>query len=122
VPEVDGRLLLNVDTMGERISGLTTIILGEGLNSLGQTLILMASSTGFNMKMGLIVFAVGLVVMFSFLLYFDGLRRRTPGTRRRSRINVLLHFPLHLAIIVLLQSLKNTLTYSVRSSFRDVLH
>jgi len=117
VPEVDGRLLLNVDTMGERISGLTTIILGEGLNSLGQTLILMASSTGFSMKMGLIVFAVGLVVMFSFLLYFDGLRRRTPGTRRRSRINVLLHFPLHLAIIVLLQSLKNTLTYSVRCSF-----
>lgn len=34
VPAVDGRLLLNVDTMGERLSGLTTIILGEGAHCL----------------------------------------------------------------------------------------
>ncbi|KAH7104224.1 hypothetical protein BKA62DRAFT_498704 [Auriculariales sp. MPI-PUGE-AT-0066] len=111
VPEVDGRLLVNVDTMGERISTLTTVILGEGVNGLGQTLILTASTTGFTVRLGGIILTLGLVILFAFLLYFDGLRRSTPSTRRRSRVNVLLHFPLHLAIIVLLQSLNNNLIF-----------
>ncbi|KAH7104225.1 hypothetical protein BKA62DRAFT_635297 [Auriculariales sp. MPI-PUGE-AT-0066] len=111
IPDVDGSLLVNVDTMGERISGLTTVILGEGLNSLGQTLILIASGTGFGARLGAIILTLGLIIFFAFLLYFDGLRRRTPSTRRRSRFNVLLHFPVHFAIIVLLQSLNNNFIY-----------
>ncbi|KAH7104226.1 hypothetical protein BKA62DRAFT_498852 [Auriculariales sp. MPI-PUGE-AT-0066] len=111
VPDVDGRLLVNVDTMGERISGLTTVILGEGVNNLGQTLILTASTTGFDARLGGIILTLGLVIFFAFLLYFDGLRRHTPSTRRRSRFNVLMHFPVHFAIIVLLQSLNNNFIY-----------
>ncbi|KAH7093943.1 hypothetical protein BKA62DRAFT_721690 [Auriculariales sp. MPI-PUGE-AT-0066] len=101
----------------ERVASLTTIILGEGLNSLGQKLILTASTTGFGARrLGRIILMMALVIVFAFLLYFDGLRRRAPRTRGRSRVNVLLHFPLHCSIIVLIQSLKNNFIYA---SLRD---
>ncbi|EJD37325.1 hypothetical protein AURDEDRAFT_188092 [Auricularia subglabra TFB-10046 SS5] len=112
VPDVDGRQLRNVDTMGERLSSLTTIILGEGLNSLAGTLVLAASAIGFSAQTGGVSASATLVITFAFLLYFDGFKRRTLSMQNRSKLNILLHFPLHLAIIVLLEALKNTLVYS----------
>lgn len=112
VPDVDARLLANMDTMGERLSSLTSIILGEGLNSLAGTLVLSASAIGFDAKTGGVAASATVVITFAFLLYFDGFKRRTPATRHRSKWNVALHFPLHLSIIVLLEAMKNGLIYS----------
>ncbi|KZW03427.1 hypothetical protein EXIGLDRAFT_828360 [Exidia glandulosa HHB12029] len=111
IPDVDGRLLLNVDTMGERLSGLTTIILGEGLNGVAGVLVQAASAIGFNTIVGGVAASAELAILFAFLLYFDGFKRRTLSTQNRSKMNVVLHFPLHLSLIVLLESVKNTLTY-----------
>jgi hypothetical protein len=80
-----------------------------GLNSLAQTLVLVVTAIGFSVKIAGVIFSIGLVITLAFLLYFDGLRKHTISTRNRSKINVLLHCPLHLTIIVLLQSLRNNL-------------
>ncbi|EJD37316.1 hypothetical protein AURDEDRAFT_173590, partial [Auricularia subglabra TFB-10046 SS5] len=111
VHEVDSPLLLNADTMGERLSTLTSVILGEGLNGLAGGLVLGAGAIGFDLKSGGVAASATVIITFAFLLYFDGLKRRTPSTHNRSRWNVLLHFLLHLSIIVLLEALKNTLIY-----------
>lgn len=122
VPDVDGRLLLNVDTMGERLSGLTTIILGEGVNAAAGALVQAASAIGFNAQVGGVAASVTLLCLLGFLLYFDGFKRRTLATKNRSKANVLLHFPLHLAIIVLLEAVRNTLTVqSLRGQFNSFI-
>ncbi|EJD37330.1 hypothetical protein AURDEDRAFT_173605 [Auricularia subglabra TFB-10046 SS5] len=109
VPDVDPKLLLNEDTMGERLSTLTSIILGEGLNGFAGALVLGSSAIGFNMKTGGVAASSVVIITFAFLLYFEGFRSRTLSTHNRSRWNVALHFPLHLALIVLLEALKNSL-------------
>lgn len=60
--DIDGWQPRNVDSMGERLSSLTTIVLGEGLNSLAGTLV--------------IAFA------------FDGFVRRTLSVTNRSKLNL----------------------------------
>ncbi|EJD37333.1 hypothetical protein AURDEDRAFT_173608 [Auricularia subglabra TFB-10046 SS5] len=121
VPDVDPDLLLNEDTLGERLSTLTSIILGEGLNGFAGALIFGATSIGFNGKTGGVAASSVVVVTFAFLLYFDGFKHRTLSTHNRSRWNVILHFPLHLALIVLLEALKNTLLYCSLSGVIDAL-
>lgn len=76
----------------------------------------MASGTGFSPWIGPVIIAVGLVITLAFFLYFDGLRKRTLSTSNRSKLNVLLHFPLHMSIIVMLQGLRNNLISLVRQA------
>ncbi|KZV79493.1 hypothetical protein EXIGLDRAFT_846478 [Exidia glandulosa HHB12029] len=116
IPGVDGDSLVNADSLAERVDTLTTIILGEGLNSIAGTLVLAASAVGFGSKTGYSAASISLIICVGFLLYFDGLRRKTLSTSNRSRLNILLHFPLHLALIVLLESLNNHLVYSAISA------
>ncbi|EJD37311.1 hypothetical protein AURDEDRAFT_129509 [Auricularia subglabra TFB-10046 SS5] len=112
VPEVDPGFLLNVDTMGERLSTLTSIILGEGLNSLAEAVLLGARTVAFNVKTVGVAASSTIIVAFAFLLYFDGLKDRMSFTHTHAKWNVMLHFLLHLALIVLMEAMKNTLLYS----------
>lgn len=92
VPDVDGKLLLNVDpkVMGDRLSGLTTIILGEGMSNLpphnlGEALTLCLLSdlglngvttalvgavhkVGFNVLVGGVAASAESVILLAFLL------------------------------------------------------
>ncbi|KZV94522.1 hypothetical protein EXIGLDRAFT_834942 [Exidia glandulosa HHB12029] len=110
--DAPARVLINhdyVNVMGERVRTLTTIILGEGVNGVASILVMAASAIGFGSYAGGSTATASIIIAFAFLLYFDGWR---PSAReaRRSKLDFLLHFPLHLALIVLLEALKNTLT------------
>lgn len=83
-----------------------------GLNGVASVLVLAASAIGFGSYAGGSTATTSIVVAFAVLLYFDGWR---PSSRsgRRSKVDFLLHFPLHLAPIVLLEALKNALSIAV---------
>lgn len=80
---------------------------------MASVLVLAASAIGFGSYAGGSTAATSVVIAFAFLLYFDGWR---PSSRsgHRTKLDFLLHFPLHLALIVLLEALKNSLAIAVR--------
>ncbi|KZW01127.1 hypothetical protein EXIGLDRAFT_830302 [Exidia glandulosa HHB12029] len=104
-PEVETRYLRNEDTMGDRLTTLTTVILGEGINSIAGALVFAASLIGFLPNAGGATVSAGLVIAFAFSIYIAGPRKENNG----SKMTILLHFPLHLSLIVLLEALKNLL-------------
>ncbi|KZV89782.1 hypothetical protein EXIGLDRAFT_695329 [Exidia glandulosa HHB12029] len=111
-PDVPLNLLVNnraPEMMSQRVATLTTIILGEGVNNVASVLVLAASAIGFGLYPSGSTAATSVIIAFSFLLYFDGWRPMAQH-RRRSRVEFLLHFPLHVALVILMESLKNLLT------------
>ncbi|KZV81819.1 hypothetical protein EXIGLDRAFT_363458 [Exidia glandulosa HHB12029] len=111
-PDVPLNLLVNDHApamMSQRVATLTTIILGEGVNNVASVLVLAASAIGFGPYPSGSTAATSVIIAFAFLLYFDGWRPMAQH-RRRSRAEFLLHFPLHVGLIILMESLKNLLT------------
>ncbi|KZW01121.1 hypothetical protein EXIGLDRAFT_830298 [Exidia glandulosa HHB12029] len=103
--EVSAGYIRNQDTMGDRLTTLTTVILGEGINSIAAALVFSTTLNGFlpNPTMG----STALIVALGFYMYIAGPRREYRGSKK----TILLHFPLHLSLIVLLEALKNMLVF-----------
>lgn len=88
-----------------------------GINGVASVLIQAASSGGFGLYAGSSTGVTSVIVSFAFLLYFDGWKPQG-HSGRRAKLDFLLHFLLHLSLIILLEALKNSLSIAVRSSIR----
>ncbi|KAG8940005.1 hypothetical protein FRC04_005690 [Tulasnella sp. 424] len=106
-PEEGEKVLKNQSPLSNRLSNLTVIILGEGLNGICGTLRHSITSLGLSTTMGFEAFAVLLTLFFVWLLYFDGFRIKSSSGRKREKTWLWLHFFLHLALIMLLEFIKN---------------
>jgi low temperature requirement protein LtrA len=84
----------------ERIGLLTLIIMGEGIIGMTKSVskILQNSSTTSSSDIGTIISSV-LLIYFIWVLYFDQIEYDRFGTIRQ-QIWVVLHFPLHLCILL----------------------
>ncbi|KAG8940004.1 hypothetical protein FRC04_005689 [Tulasnella sp. 424] len=110
-PEDPDKVLKNQGAVSPRLSTLTVIILGEGLNGICSTLRHSINSLGLTPKMVAQALSVLLVLYFVWLLYFDGFRIRFSASRALDEIWLWLHFPLHLSLIMLLEGIKNLFLY-----------
>ncbi|EJD52476.1 hypothetical protein AURDEDRAFT_181068 [Auricularia subglabra TFB-10046 SS5] len=96
-------------SMPNRLSTLTTVVLGEGLNGLIDPVVSAAKSVGFNAKVGGQVIVTALAVFFIFILYFQSFRARSAPTSLRQKLVVMSHFPVQLFIILILEGMKSIL-------------
>ncbi|KZV94896.1 hypothetical protein EXIGLDRAFT_834721 [Exidia glandulosa HHB12029] len=103
------RGLLRTGSMPERLSTLTTVVIGEGLNGLIDPIVSAAKSVGFNASVAAQVFAVGLLVFLIFILYFQSFRARLAPTPLRQKMIIMVHFATQLFIILLLEGMKSLL-------------
>jgi len=101
--------LLRQGSMPERLATLTTVVLGEGLNSMVETLVSTAKAVGFNAATAAQIFVVAVVIFILFILYFDSFRVRTAPTAFRQKLVILWHFPTQMFIILLVAGMKSTL-------------
>ncbi|KIO30449.1 hypothetical protein M407DRAFT_154030 [Tulasnella calospora MUT 4182] len=106
-PEDDETILKSKATMAPRLSTLTVIILGEGLNGICGTLRHSINSLGLTPTMVGEVIAILLVLYFIWLLYFDGFRIKNSTSRALDELWLWSHFPLHLSLIMMLEGIKN---------------
>ncbi|KAG8927225.1 hypothetical protein FRC02_008358 [Tulasnella sp. 418] len=93
----------------ERLSTLTVIVMGEGLNGLCNTLKLSVNALGFGTKTIYQIGAIAIILYFFWLLYFDGFRKRLPPRKTKKEIWLLLHLPFHLFLILMLEASSNPL-------------
>ncbi|KAG9042156.1 hypothetical protein FS837_011231 [Tulasnella sp. UAMH 9824] len=106
-PEDDETILKSKATMAPRLSTLTVIIMGEGLNGICGTLRHSINSLGLTPTMVGEVIAILLVLYFIWLLYFDGFRIKNSRSRALDELWLWSHFPLHLSLIMMLEGIKN---------------
>ncbi|KAG8938796.1 hypothetical protein FRC04_007525 [Tulasnella sp. 424] len=128
-PEDEHRVLKSEGAMAPRLTSLTVIILGEGLNAICGTL-----SSGMN-SLGLTKTMVGqsltmlLILYFIWLLYFDGFKIQYSPSKILEELWLCLHFPLHLSLILVLEGIKNVFIYAnviesfarLTEAFREVM-
>ncbi|CAE6451731.1 unnamed protein product [Rhizoctonia solani] len=97
-------------TLRARLEGITTIILGEGINGIAGTLYSIISAPGLEGPIVVNIICTGFIVYFLAYLYFEG---PTSGhadpldKTRRKMYWLLLHLPFLLCIVLLLQGVKN---------------
>ncbi|KIO30446.1 hypothetical protein M407DRAFT_20506 [Tulasnella calospora MUT 4182] len=106
-PEDDKNVLKSKSTLTPRLSTLTVIIMGEGLNGMCGNLRNSINSLGLTPKMVTEALSMLLVLYFVWLLYFDGFRVKAPSHRALEELWLWSHFPLHLSLIMLLEGIKN---------------
>ncbi|KAL5634232.1 hypothetical protein ACGC1H_006150 [Rhizoctonia solani] len=97
-------------TLRSRLEGITTIILGEGINSIAGTLYSIISAPGLEGPILVNIVCTGFIVYFLAFLYFEGPTsgHMDPNDKTRRRIYwLLLHLPFLLCIVLLLQGVKN---------------
>ncbi|QRV75715.1 low temperature requirement protein LtrA [Ceratobasidium sp. AG-Ba] len=90
-----------------RFTGLTTIIVGEGINAIANTLYNIESAPGFRSKVFLGVGAAAIIIFLLVYLYFQGPAPQKPVRRRAAW--AMLHWPWLLCVILLLEAVKNQL-------------
>ncbi|KAG9098445.1 hypothetical protein FS749_003776 [Ceratobasidium sp. UAMH 11750] len=88
-----------------RFTTITTIIVGEGINTIAGTLYGIEKAPGFKKDMILGSICSGVIIFFLVYLYFQGSAQLKPVRRRAAW--ALLHFPWLLCVILLLQSIKS---------------
>ncbi|CAE6394429.1 unnamed protein product [Rhizoctonia solani] len=93
----------------DRLEGITTVILGEGINGIAGTLYAVISAPGLGGPVATNIACAAIIVYFLAYFYFEGPtgRRDPKGSRVRQMIWLLLHFPFMLSIILLLLGVKN---------------
>ncbi|CAE6425178.1 unnamed protein product [Rhizoctonia solani] len=97
-------------TLRSRLEGITTIILGEGINSIAGTLYSIISAPGLEGPILVNIVCTGFIVYFLAFLYFEGPTsgHMDPNDKTRRRVYwLLLHLPFLLCIVLLLQGVKN---------------
>ncbi|EUC57240.1 low temperature requirement protein LtrA [Rhizoctonia solani AG-3 Rhs1AP] len=83
------------------LEGITTVILGEGINGIAGTLYAVISAPGLGGPVATNIACAAIIVYFLAYFYFEGPtgRRDPKGSRVRQMIWLLLHFPFMLSII-----------------------
>ncbi|CEL63473.1 hypothetical protein RSOLAG1IB_10789 [Rhizoctonia solani AG-1 IB] len=97
-------------TLRARLEGITTIILGEGINGIAGTLYSIISAPGLEGPIVVNILCTGFIVYFLAYLYFEGPTAGHADPRdktRRKMYWLLLHLPFLLCIVLLLQGVKN---------------
>ncbi|KIO30437.1 hypothetical protein M407DRAFT_20499 [Tulasnella calospora MUT 4182] len=110
-PEDENLALKSTSAMAPRLSTLTVIIMGEGLNAICATLRNTISSLGLTPRMISESATMLLILYFVWLIYFDGFRVKNSPSRPLEEVWLWLHFPLHLSLILLLEGMKNLFLY-----------
>lgn len=113
------RGLVNQGSMPNRLSTLTTVVLGEGLNGLIDPVVAAAKSVGFNAKVAAQVVVTALAVFFIFIIYFQSFRARSAPTALRQKLVVMSHFPVQLFIILILEGMKSILNITTLTNSLD---
>ncbi|KAG8935213.1 hypothetical protein FRC01_005469 [Tulasnella sp. 417] len=151
IPDDDPSILKHSGTMAPRLSSLTVIIMGEGLNRICGTLRHSINSLGLTAPMIMQALSMMLVLYLTWLLYFDALRaeeeeprraeeeeprraeeeepRRAEEEESRSSVEekkkevawVWSHFPLHFVLIMMLEGIKNIFLYANVNEATDLL-
>ncbi|KAG8973239.1 hypothetical protein FRC05_008953 [Tulasnella sp. 425] len=104
--------LKNQGDLSPRLSTLTVIIIGEGLNGICSTFRHSINSLGLTPKTAAQASLVLLTLSFVWLLYFDAFRIKSSSNRARDEIWLWLHLPLHLSLILLLEGIKNIFLFN----------
>ncbi|CAE6468043.1 unnamed protein product [Rhizoctonia solani] len=97
-------------TLRSRLEGITTIILGEGINGIAGTLYSIISAPGLEGPIVVNIICTGFIVYFLAFLYFEGPTAGHTDPKDMTRRKVywlLLHLPFLLSIVLLLQGVKN---------------
>ncbi|QRW20611.1 low temperature requirement protein LtrA [Rhizoctonia solani] len=97
-------------TLSSRLEAITTIILGEGINSIAGTLYSIIAAPGLENPIVTNIFCSGFIVYFLAYLYFEGPSSGHTDIKDKARRKVywlLLHLPFLLCIVLLLQGVKN---------------
>ncbi|KAH7108359.1 hypothetical protein BKA62DRAFT_764416 [Auriculariales sp. MPI-PUGE-AT-0066] len=103
------RGLLTKGSMPARLSTLTTVVIGEGLNGFIEPLTAAVKSVGFNGHVAGQVIISGLIIFLVFIIYFQSFRARLAPNEARQKFVVFAHLPIQLFIILLLEGLKSIL-------------
>ncbi|KAG9101547.1 hypothetical protein FRC06_002831, partial [Ceratobasidium sp. 370] len=106
----DGIRLKSHGSIAGRLSGITTIILGEGINAIAGTFYAIEKAPGFGGPTGAAIVCCGIIVFFLAYLYFEG-AAPLKSVRRRAAW-VMAHLPWLLSAILLLEGVKNQLLLS----------
>ncbi|KEP51971.1 putative transmembrane protein [Rhizoctonia solani 123E] len=93
-----------------RLSDITTILLGEGLNAIAGTFYAIEQAPGFSAPTGSAVVCCAIIVFFLAYLYFEGAAPLKSVRRRCAWI--MMHLPWLLSVILLLEGVKNQLLLS----------
>ncbi|KAG9019443.1 hypothetical protein FRB90_002266 [Tulasnella sp. 427] len=128
-PEDGNMTLKSSGAMAPRLSTLTVIIMGEGLNAICATLRNSINSLGLTPRTVSESITMLLILYFVWLLYFDGFRIKYSPSKVLEEVWLWLHFPLHLSLILLLEGIKNLFIYVnvlealtlLETSFAEVL-
>ncbi|KAF8601825.1 hypothetical protein BDV93DRAFT_558208 [Ceratobasidium sp. AG-I] len=111
----------------ERLEAITTIILGEGINGIAGTLYSIISTPNPGGPTVTNIACAALIIYFLAYLYFEGStgNRDLKESGRRQVYWVVMHFPLLLFIILLLQGIRNqfvvtSFLFSAKSSFGEL--
>ncbi|KAH7102330.1 bacterial low temperature requirement A protein-domain-containing protein [Auriculariales sp. MPI-PUGE-AT-0066] len=119
------RGLLTEGNMPARLQGLTTIIIGEGLNGFIEPVTAAVKSVGFNAHVAGQLIIAGLIIFLIFIIYFQSFRARLVPSEARQKFVIFSHLPIQLAIILLLEGLKSVLIIltldNSSSAFQDLM-
>ncbi|KAJ1304851.1 hypothetical protein OPQ81_005984 [Rhizoctonia solani] len=105
-------------SIATRLCGITTIIVGEGINAIAGTFYAILQAPGFSGPTGAGVVCCAFIVFFLVYLYFEG--AAPLKTVRRRAAWVMMHLPWLLSVILLLEGIKNQLLLS--SFLNSALH
>lgn len=96
----------------KRLSLLTVMILGEGIESIAnKVLIIVKHKHAWDTTTIGLVTAAAATVYFVFLVYFDWLGAKTHLPHLRRNFWVALHFPFHLALVLFMQGFTQMLIW-----------
>ncbi|EEP79777.1 predicted protein [Uncinocarpus reesii 1704] len=108
----------------ERFGGMTLIVLGEGTVGMAKAVTSIAKGTSHPTASSIVLITCYVVILyFMYMIYFDQTDENRFGTIRQ-QIWALLHFPLHMAILITNEGSRTFVLYSVakgiyEKAFRD---
>ncbi|QDS75713.1 hypothetical protein FKW77_008036 [Venturia effusa] len=106
----------------ERMGLLTLIVIGEGAIGVTKTIAKIMGKTGPTVDGSFLICCIILILVFFWMLYFDNQPKQHYGTIRQQIWSVL-HFPLHLAIVGVVEGAQQMVlahyTLSTTNKFRE---
>ncbi|KAG8723986.1 hypothetical protein FRC09_000883 [Ceratobasidium sp. 395] len=103
----EGIRLKSHGSIVNRFSGITTIIIGEGINAIAGTFYAIEKAPGFGSPTGAGIICCAIIIFFLVYLYFEG--AAPINTVRRRSAWAMVHLPWLLSTILLLEGVKNQL-------------
>ncbi|KAG9125487.1 hypothetical protein FRC07_007418 [Ceratobasidium sp. 392] len=107
----DGLRLKSRGSIVGRLTTITTIIVGEGINAIAGTLYFIEKAPDFSGTMAIGVICCAIIVFFLVYLYFESAAPLNQPVRRRAAW-AMAHLPWLLSVILLLEGVKNQLLLS----------